>query len=389
MKDSDRKILWKKLLPNLILVCVGVVLFILLFNFKQVWSSILWFVKLFAPFLGGLVLAYLLNIPLVFLENRFLKKVKYRRVISILIVYSLALALLMLAVRLLLPEVINSLRTLMQNIPAYLNNMQNLGQWLSDTYDIAPENLDFIMVSYQDVVTRLMNLLRSSLPSVLNWTFQFGSGIISVLTGFIASIYMLASKEKLLFQMRKVAYAFLPAPKADRVYYVADLSNRVFSGFISGKILDSAIIGIICFVFLFVANFFIPMPFILLISVVIGVTNIIPFFGPFIGAVPCAMILLMVNPLSALVFVIFIILLQQLDGNVIGPKILGDSTGLPALWVLVAIIIGGGIWGIWGILLGVPAAAVLYTLSSDYIHKRLARGGIDQETLAQPKNTQP
>ncbi len=382
MKDNEQRRFWKKLLPNLVLVCAGVVLFILLYNFKAVWAWMGWFAGLFAPFLYGIAIAYLLNIPMRFFEKKLYGKMRHRRVWSILTVYLLAVALLALAVMLILPEVLNSIRTLLQNIPFYLQNLRGIADWLSATFEMDPDSLDFIVVTYHDIVTQVTGFVRSSLPNLLSWTWQLSTRIISFLTSIIASVYMLASRDKLLLQMRKLFYALLPKPRADRFYHVARLSNRVFAGFISGKIIDSAIIGLICFVFMWLAGFFIPMPFALLISVIIGVTNIIPFFGPFIGAIPSTMILLMANPFSALVFVIFIILLQQLDGNVIGPKILGGTTGLPPLWVLVSIIICGGVWGLWGILLGVPAAAVLYTLASDFVAGRLRKKGIGAEELA-------
>ena len=163
--------------------------------------------------------------------------------------------------------------------------------------------------------------------------------------------------------------------RARSVLEVCYHANRVFGGFIIGKIIDSSIIGVLCFVCMTLLR----LPFAVLISVIVGVTNIIPFFGPFIGAVPSILILLIVDPIAALKFAVFVLLLQQFDGNILGPKILGDSTGLSALWVLVAIIVSGGLFGFAGMVVGVPVFAVLYALASSFFARRLREKGIDEE----------
>lgn len=174
-------------------------------------------------------------------------------------------------------------------------------------------------------------------------------------------------------QLKKLIYAVAPTEKASWFLRVCSQANNVFVGFINGKLIDSAIIGVLCFLL----SSLLQVPYAILVSVIIGVTNIIPFFGPIIGAVPCLMILLIVDPLGALKFGILIIVLQQFDGNVLGPKILGDSTGLSAIWVLVAIVVGGGLFGFAGMLLGVPTFAVLYALVREWANHRLEKKGID------------
>ena len=166
----------------------------------------------------------------------------------------------------------------------------------------------------------------------------------------------------------------MPEKAARRTLDICHKANAIFSGFINGKIIDSVIIGLLCYV----GTSILRMPFAVLISVIVGVTNVIPFFGPFIGAIPSTMILLIFSPLSALEFVIFVLALQQFDGNVLGPRILGDSTGLSPLWVLVSIIVGSGLFGFAGMLVGVPTFAVLYTLLREYLNDRLAQKGIDE-----------
>ena len=186
---------------------------------------------------------------------------------------------------------------------------------------------------------------------------------------------MLSGKPRLTRQMRKLIYAVFPAKGASRILAVGGKANKIFVGFINGKLLDSAIIGVLCFLLCTLFR----IPYAILVSVVVGVTNVIPFFGPIIGAIPCLMILVIVDPWAALWFGILIIALQQFDGNILGPKILGDSTGLSAIWVLVAIIVGGGLFGFPGMLLGVPTFAVLYSLVKDWAERRLQEKGINLE----------
>ncbi|MEG1932950.1 MAG: AI-2E family transporter, partial [Pygmaiobacter sp.] len=226
-----------------------------------------------------------------------------------------------------------------------------------------------------DLITRVTDIVSKGLPQLVNVSVKIGSGFVTAITAVISSVYMLTSKDVLVRQFRKIVFATFPRERAVRVLSVCSNANGVFSGFIVGKLLDSAIIGVICFVGMNVLR----LPFAVLISVIIGVTNVIPFFGPFIGAIPSVMILLIVDPWGALRFALFVILLQQFDGNILGPKILGDSTGLSAIWVLVAIIVGGGLFGFAGMLLGVPSFAVLYALTSDFIAARLKEKGIDEE----------
>ena len=288
-------------------------------------------------------------------------------------VYLMAGLLAALLLGLVLPQMVQSVMALVKNVQGYLRNLNDLATLLTDKLHIDEAIVTQLGVTYRELVQKMTAAIAAAAPSLLNLPVAIGSGVVTALTALISSIYMLAGKDKLVFQLKKVLFAALPTPKARRILTVAGHANEVFAGFITGKLVDSAIIGVLCFIFMMI--FQIPMP--LLISVVVGVTNVIPFFGPFIGAIPSIMILLIVNPLSALWFTILVILLQQFDGNILGPKILGDSTGLSAIWVLVAIIVGGGLFGFTGMLLGVPTFAVLYSLSSDVVAAKLKARGID------------
>lgn len=354
---------------NLAVVLLGILFYLGLSHLDLVRGTLGGFARIVSPFIGGFVMAYLLDGPVRFFE----KKLRIRRSFAIVLTYVLAIVLVAVQLSFVIPQLVQSVMALVDNAGGYLNGLNAFVQDLSKQFKLDEELLDTMMLSYKDLVQQAANLLKSVLPQLLNYSMAVGSGVISALTALIASIYMLVGKDRLLAQLRKVVYAFLPLPRAQRVLGVCSHANHIFTGFINGKIIDSAIIGVICFV----CTSLFGIQFALLISVVVGVTNIIPFFGPFIGAVPCIMILLMVNPIQALEFGIFVIVLQQFDGNILGPKILGDSTGLSAIWVLVAIIVGGGLFGFVGMVVGVPTFAVLYSLTSDFLAAKLKAKNIN------------
>lgn len=200
--------------------------------------------------------------------------------------------------------------------------------------------------------------------------------MMNVMIGVMACVYMLNSKERFQGQFKKVILATLPKEKAEAVFDFAKFTNRTFGGFINGKIIDSIIIGIICFILMKIFGF----PYPILISAIIGITNVIPFFGPFIGAIPAAIIILLVSPIHALYFLVLIFVLQQVDGNIIGPAILGNTTGIASFWVLFSIVIGGGLFGFIGMVLGVPVFAIIYYYFSRSINKRLEAKGLEFRT---------
>ncbi|MCI8477356.1 MAG: AI-2E family transporter [Oscillospiraceae bacterium] len=360
-------------ISNLTVVLLGILFFFLVNRFDVVQSKLMAFLDVTTPFIIGFVIAYLLNSPVRFFEQKVYPPMKHRRLLSIVTVYLLAVAILAILLNLILPQVTQSIVMLMSNMRTYLDNFNSLVQSLIETFHIDGEGLTDLAVTYQDIIRRASSLATSALPQIFDLGMAVGSGVVSALTALISSVYMLAGKGKLLSQIRKTLYAILPKDLADWLMNVCREANGVFVGFINGKLIDSAIIGVLCFVL----NSLLRIPYAVLIAVVIGVTNVIPFFGPIIGAVPCIMILLIIDPWAALRFGILVLALQQFDGNILGPKILGDSTGLSALWVLVAIVIGGGLFGFVGMLLGVPTFAVLYSLTREWVYHRLEKKGLD------------
>lgn len=352
---------------NLIVVFAGVAFYMALSNFDALRAQLRAWLGILSPFVWGLVIAYLLDAPVRFFES----KLGGRRKLSILISYVLAFLVVGFLLRMVLPQIGDSLFLLAGRIPSYLDNLSVLMQ----NSRLDELGLDKVLGSYQELLEKATGMVSSFLPKIVGYGVAIGNGFISAVTALISSVYMLMGKDRLLRQLRKAVLALLPLPRARSVLEVCSHANRVFGGFIIGKIIDSSIIGVLCFVCMTLLH----LPFAVLISVIVGVTNIIPFFGPFIGAVPSILILLIVDPIAALKFAVFVLLLQQFDGNILGPKILGDSTGLSALWVLVAIIVSGGLFGFAGMVVGVPVFAVLYALASSFFARRLREKGIDEE----------
>lgn len=308
-----------------------------------------------------------------FFERTLYRNLRYRRGLSIVTVYLLGVAILSILLNLIIPQVVQSITDLMVNMQTYLEQLNTLVQSLIARFHLEGEGITDLVISYQELMNKITRLASDAMPKILNFGVAVGSGVVTAITALISSIYMLAGKGRLVPQLKKLIYAIAPKTSAERFLSVCSRANGVFVGFINGKLIDSAIIGVLCFILTMI--FRIPYP--VLVSVVVGVTNIIPFFGPIIGAVPCVMILLIVDPWAAVRFGILVIALQQFDGNILGPKILGDSTGLSAIWVLVAIVVGGGLFGFPGMLLGVPTFAVLYSLVREWTNARLESKGID------------
>lgn len=366
-------------------ILLGVFALLNIEKIGALWGSI---TDILRPFTLGVVFAYLLNGPLMFFEKNlgFLEKDKprrgLRRVLSIIITWIATIVVLGTFFYIIMPDVVESVNTLINNIPYYLASLQNLVAGLCQKYGFSAPFIDAFL-EFRITSEVAMNLLKDygenllpQLANIANIGVQIGGIIFDVIIAIIISIYMMFSKETLIAQLKKGLYANLKYETASKLVRIARESHRIFSGFINGKLLDSLIIGILCFVGMSIIGF----DFTLLISFIVGCTNVIPFFGPFFGAIPSVLILLMVDPMQALWLAIFILVLQQLDGNVIGPKILGDSTGLPALWVMFAILVGGGLFGVLGMFVGVPAFAVIYEFTKEYLEKRLREKKLPEKT---------
>lgn len=340
------------------------------------------------PVFFGAAMAFLAN-PLVNKVEQYLKKKervkKYARALGIVTAILVYGALLYIAINLIVPRVAASLIGLVNELPSL---MQRLVKWIEevlqqneDLYQMAKDLWTQVNAKFSSLLKEdLMSTLMSTLASVANGVYNVAavvidaaSVVLNLLIGVIVMIYLLLGKDDYIGQAKKALYAVCKNKKiAAAILEVAREANHIFHGFISGKLLDSLIIGIICFICVSILK----MPYALLVSVIVGVTNVIPVFGPFIGAIPSAFLILLVDPMKCLIFVIFIIILQQIDGNIIGPMILGDSTGLNAFWVMFSILLFGKLMGFAGMILGVPLFATGY-----YVVKRLIEATLRKRQL--------
>lgn len=342
--------------------------------------------KLLTPFIYGGIIAYVLNpvvhwfecdlFPIIFKDK---VQMGNRRRLSVLLSILFALLVIALFFAIVIPQISDSVRRIALSVPIYIQTLDRLINQLIAEYgtdEVTRQVLSAIGSSTETIFQKGYEVVSQGVPMVATWALKITSSIMDWIVGLIISIYALFSKETFAAQIKKMLFAFFPENFVRGVLTLAHDSNQIFCGFISGKILDSFIIGLICFVGMSVLN----LPYTMLVSVIVGVTNVIPYFGPFIGAIPSILLILIVNPMQALYFAIFVLLLQQLDGNIIGPKILGDSTGLSAFWVIFSVTFFGGMFGFVGMLIGVPTFAVIYSLVRRFSEFCLARRGLATET---------
>ncbi len=369
----DRQYLHLGVTLFVVIVC-SILFYYVLFENHSLLSGLNTITGIIMPIIDGCVIAYLLKPIVNFVEQKpaamlmkhyhvqaSRKKKKILRLVSAGIAFLCAVLIVYSLLYLVVPQLFYSIESLLSRLPSYVDNFQ---KWILGLLKDNPEienTAEEFFTKYIPTIKDWLN--KRFVPGVNQAVTQVSGQIINVVQvvkniflGCFVALYILNSKDVLAGQFKKLFYAVLPAKHADRLLEFFSLTDQTFSGFLSGKLLDSLIIGIICFVYTSIAH----TPYYMLISVVIGVTNIIPFFGPYIGAIPCTLLILIVDPLQALYFVIFIILLQTFDGNYLGPKILGNKTGIGGFFVLCAILIFGGLFGVVGMVIGVPTTAVIY-----------------------------
>ncbi len=340
-------------------------------------------VSVLQPFIIGFALAYLLGFILRTFENNiikinFFKKMsfKVRRMISLLFTYLVTGLLIALFLQFVLPQLIDSIVGLVNNIPTYLVNLSKITDEILGDLDLNKKQLDFINGYLKNIVDTIITIVTNLLPVLGNILTSILSSLWNIVIGLIVSFYLLFDKERMCAGIKKVVFAIFPKNGAEKVIEITNNSNVIFGKFLSGKILDSAIIGVMVYFILLIFK----MPYVLLVSVIIGLTNIIPFFGPFIGAIPSFIIILFVSPEKALWFLLIIFIVQQIDGNIIGPKILGSSIGISAFWILFSIMVAGKFLGLIGMVIGVPLFAVIYSLIKEFVEGRLKSKGLKTDT---------
>lgn len=357
----------------IIVLAINVLLIVAVFKFGSILDLLSKIFSVLTPIIWGVIIAFLINPVMVTTEKLFKNKTKIKvkkkrnilRVISVTISSIVFLGVVIGIIAVIIPELITSMNDIISNISSLVSTSQ---EWINKMFANFPKAAEFISEKLVAFGTDL-GKLQPMLENILSGAIGFVNIVKNFVLGFILSIYLLFNKETLIAQVKKILYANLKKSTCQKLLSFADQANKTFSGFISGKIIDSLIIGIICFIVLTIIN----MPYNILISVIVGVTNVIPFFGPFIGAVPSAFLILLVEPRKVIWLLLAILLLQQFDGYVLGPKILGDSTGLPALWVMISLFIGGGMFGFFGMLLAVPAFALIYSLVRSAVENKLIK----------------
>lgn len=410
MKREDRHSYLAIGLTAFAVIAASLCLFFLLFHMKEVTGFLNTIGGILRPIFMGAVIAFLLlpvhrNILKFLLAMTSDRKKEDRRNLTFLnlmaIILSLALAvfLIYLLLAMVIPQVYESIVGLIQAIPDYIEVVQG---WLQTFFEDNPDIQASVMSIYNSSAASLEQWLNSDIlpklessSSALDWlrkdVMPNLTGVVAGVSGMvvgllvlvkdllialIVSVYLLARKDIFAAQGKKIVYSLFRTDVADLMIGEARNAYKIMSGFINGKLLDSLLIGIICLVCCNILKF----PYPALIAVIVGVTNIIPFFGPFIGAIPCGLLIFLVNPLQAVYFAIFILVLQQFDGNILGPKILGDSTGLASFWVLFSILLFGGLFGFGGMVLGVPVFAMFYSVVSRLVSYGLRSRGLPQET---------
>lgn len=394
LKEYIKNSAYGKYFCQFLVIAASICLFFVLYRFDSINIAFNKVMNIMQPIIIGLVLAYLINPVVRYWEKKFLKLFNrinrnkkiikkpgaVSRGLGITIALFMTVAIIVGLILIVVPELINSISGLIRDASA---NLDRFNIWIENImaeYDIDNEGISSAIYDLTDYIkkwlttdfTELINKIAVPLTSGI---VNFLGILFDCLIGIIVSAYVLAGKERFSRMFKKIFYAFFSRERADGIIESFRMSDRVFGGFISGKIIDSLIIGLICFIFMNIAS----MPYIVIVSVIVGVTNVIPFFGPYIGGVPSAILILIVNPLKGIYFIIFIIILQQFDGNILGPKILGESTGLTAFWVVFAIILGGGLFGMIGLLAGVPTFAVIYGFVKKSVDKKLYDKGISTE----------
>lgn len=396
MKNQDFKRYIYNGITAVAVIAICIVFWYCIQKWNTVYQVLQMIVRITAPVIYGAVLAYLLapiyNKVQAAVTKRASGKIKNEKYVnglskicatiaSLLVVFLVVASLF----QMLIPQMVESLMGIKESFPVYLQNLYEwIQQVLADNSEIEATVLNYLQsgVTHLDgwlsktvtnfdiakigvLLTGVSNSLMSLLNFLKNWFI-----------GLIVMVYLLNIKDVLVAQAKKITYGCFNLRWANAVVAEMRFVHRVFGGFIIGKLLDSLIIGIICFV----GTSLMKMPFALLLSVIVGVTNIIPFFGPFIGAIPSGFLVLLVSPIKCLYFLLFVLLLQQFDGNILGPKILGDYTGLSSFWVLFSILLFGGLFGFVGMIIAVPTFAVIYDLVSRVVNSSLRKKALSQNT---------
>ena len=366
----------KQMKKAFVLISFGIILMWALNNLNSIWGVLAGFFSLITPFIIGIVIAFIMNIPMSFIEKKIFKKMslKYKRPIAYVITLLLFLLIIFVTLFIVVPEFYNSVQEIISRVPLFWENLLNRIENTKLTENKYINNyITSISIDWAEVEGWLVNLLTNQASGWVRSTFNVATSVvgtvISIGIGFVFSIYILLQKEKLFRQIRKTSLAIFSKKVYEKLLYLADLINKSFSNFFSAQLLEAIIVGLMFFIAMNIFNY----PYPLVISVLIGITSFIPIVGAFIGAIVGALLIAVVDLKLAFWFIIMFLIIQQIEGNLIYPHVAGKTIGLPSIWVFVAVILGGGLFGIIGIILFVPMTTVLYVLLKDFVNTRIRK----------------
>lgn len=363
----------KKEIMELILFTIVVIFFFI--NISEIWKLLEYIIAIFMPFIVGAMIAFVLNVLLNVIEkgikklnrknNKIINRIK--RPVSVLLTFIIILAVISLMLGLLIPELKNTTELFTKNFDSY----KEQSIVLLDKVGIKRKTINKLNNNIEDMTKELTDYISDNKEEVMKTSLGVASTVAGTITslvlGIVFAIYILLKKEDLRRQIKKVMRAYLPEKKEKKIIEISELSNKIFGNFITGQCLEAVIIGVLCFIGMLILN----IPYASTISVLVGFTALIPVFGAFIGTIVGAFLILMVNPTKAIIFIIFILILQQLEGNLIYPKVVGKSVGLPGIWVLVAVTIGASVYGILGMLISVPLCSILYSIIRTNVNDKI------------------
>ena len=363
----------QKAIANFLVLSGAVLFYFIVKNLGNILDGISFFTGMMTPFIYGFVIAYLLKNPMKYIEKLYGKLIKNPnrkkliRGLSLATTMLLAILLLLGFISIIVPQLADSVTIFVNNLPDYMENGNRLLRDTIQKVHVDSEIIKQVFEVWKVLVSKTSEIVSNMLPYAINGVLAFSGKVVNIVVGIVVAIYFLAGKEKFTAQIKKITIAIFSDKTSNYMIEKSKMINTVFSKYISGQLTDAAVLGMICFISM--SKF--KMPYALLVSMIVTVPNIIPIIGPFIGAVPSVFIISMVSGPKAIGFAVLILVLQQIDGNILVPKIVGDSTGLSGFWVFLAIFIGGGLFGITGVILGVPTMAVSYSIIKEIVEQRL------------------
>lgn len=336
--------------------------------FESIFQYLGELLNIIQPFIIGFILAFIFNIPMKFFEKKLaIQNKKKRRVVSAILSVLLILLVLLLVVMVVVPQVIENVRTLIDNLPSIFAQAEKWLNYVFEEIRLSPDLLDKINEFQTRFAQTFISTLTAWAPNIASGVSHITTSVINIFMGFVMAIYMIFSKDKLIRQVKKFAHALFNDEHYQYISEVVKLTGTTFENFLAGQLTESIIIGVLCYIGCMILD----IPYASIAAIVIGFTNIIPYFGPIIGAVISSVLILFVSPVKALIFLVFSTLLQQFESNLIYPHVVGNSVGLSALWVLFAVSVGGGLFGIPGMVFGLPTFSVIYELLRRWTNYRL------------------